>query len=305
MSCLLHPPQALKVELILDAKASLGEGLCWDARKAVLYWVDILAHEVHIFDPSIPADSNQPQDQVIDVGQYVGAVVPRKSDGLLLAVHHGFAILDLKTEKLKIINDPESHLPNNRFNDGKCDPAGRFWAGTLDLGAKPAAGSLYCMDTDQTVRKALDNVTISNGLAWSLDHSTMYFIDTPTKQLSAYDYDIDTGHIGNQRVVITFPKNMGHPDGMTIDTEGMLWVALYGGSCVSRWDPSNGKLIQKISVPATNVTNCTFGGPSLDRLYITTAREGLDEAALGQQPHAGGLFCATPGVSGLPAVEFG
>lgn len=223
----------------------------------------------------------------------------------MVALHHGFASLDLETEELTIIHDPEAHLPGTRFNDGKCDPAGRFWAGTMSLGSDPpGAGSLYVMDTDLSVRRALEKVTISNGIVWSLDHSTMYYIDTPTREVSAFDYDIETGAISNRRAAVTIPEGYGSPDGMAIDVEGMLWVAVWGSSEVSRWDPTSGELLQTISVPATQVTACAFGGPDLDQLYITTARIRLDEQALADQPHAGGLFRARPGVRGVEAYEF-
>ncbi len=286
------------VELVVDAKATLGEGPIWHAQRQVLYWVDILEKKVHIYDPAAN------QDRAIDVGQYVGTVVPRKSGGLMLALHHGFASLDPDTQQLQIIHDPESHLPDTRFNDGKCDPAGRFWAGTMSLTGAAGAGSLYCMDKDLRVRKILDKVTVSNGIAWSLDHKTMYFIDTPTQAVAAFDYDIETGSIANRRVVVSIPKEDGLPDGMTIDAEGMLWVAHWGGSRVTRWNPANGKLLQTISVPAAQTTACWFGGPDLDVLYITSARHGLNERALAEQPYAGGIFCVRPGVRGLEAYEF-
>lgn len=286
------------VELVVDAKATLGEGPIWHAQKQVLYWVDIMEKKVHVYDPATN------QDRAIDVGQYVGTVVPRKSGGVMVAVYHGFASLDLDTQQLKVVHDPESHLPDTRFNDGKCDPAGRFWAGTMSLTGVAEAGSLYCMDKDHRVRKMLDKVTVSNGIAWSLNQKAMYFIDTQTHTVDAFDYDVETGSIANRRVAITIPEKDGFPDGMTIDAEGMLWVAHWGGSRVTRWNPANGKLLQTIPVPATQSTACWFGGPRLDVLYITSARIGLDERALAKQPHAGGLFRVRPGVRGLEAYEF-
>ena len=286
------------VELVLDAKATWGEGPVGGGQKDVLYWVDIPKQEVHIFDLSTL------EDRAINVGQSIGTVVPRKAGGVMLGLHHGLASLDLETEKLEIIHDPESDLPNNRFNDGKCDPAGRFWAGTLDMDNRPEAGSLYCMDQDLSVRRMLEKVTCSNGIAWSLDHSTMYYIDTVTHKIEAFDYDLETGTISNRRPAITVPEEMGHPDGMTIDAEGMLWVALCLGGCVARWDPASGKLLQKIAVPVKTVTACAFAGPNLDELYMTTGRKHLDENALRELPFAGGIFRATLGVCGIRAYEF-
>ncbi|HIJ73552.1 MAG TPA: SMP-30/gluconolactonase/LRE family protein [Candidatus Hydrogenedentes bacterium] len=287
------------VELIIEAQATLGEGAIWDSKKRLFYWVDILEKQLHIFNPATS------EDRTFYLDQYVGTVVPRKAGGLMLGLYHGFASFDPDTQALEIVHDPEPGRDTNRFNDGKCDPAGRFWAGTMELEGRPGAGSLYCMDTDLSVRRMLEKTGISNGIAWSLDHTTMYYIDTLTWQVAAFDYDIKTGSIANRRPTITFTKEMGHPDGMTIDEEGMLWIALCFGGRVTRWNPSNGELLQSIHVPARLVTSCAFGGPNLEQLYITTARVTLDEAALRELPLAGSVFRAEPGVRGIPAYEFG
>lgn len=286
------------VELVLDAKAKLGEGPIWDADRQLLYWVNILDNELHIYKPSTE------QDRVIDVGQYVGTVVPRRAGGVMLALHNGFAHLDLETEQLTPLTDPEVHLPDNRFNDGKCDAAGRFWAGTMSLKGGKKVGSLYRLDPDHTVHKMLEEVTTSNGIAWSFDNDIMYYIDTPTGTVDAFDFDLETGTISNRRTVITFPDGVGKPDGMTADSDGMLWVAHWGGGRVTRWDPHAGQLLQTVEVPAPNVTACAFGGSDLDQFYITTARNGLDDATLAQYPHAGGLFRTFVGVRGIRACEF-
>ncbi len=288
----------MNIELVINAKATLGEGAIWDTRRKRLYWVDIHEGKVHIYNP---ADET---DQVVKVGQRVGAVVPRRGGGLMLAVHHGFASLDLETNELTIIDDPEKDLPDNCFNDGKCDPAGRFWAGTVSINSEPGAGSLYCMDTDRSVRRMFGGVTCSNGIAWSLDRSTMYYIDTPTRQVDAFDYDVETGEIANRRAAVTVPEKMGKPDGMTIDAEGMLWIAMWEGSRVTRWDPRAGTLEQTIPIPALRVTSCAFGGENLDELYVTTARIRMTETQLAEQPHAGGVFRVRPGVRGIEAHEF-
>jgi len=285
-------------ELVLDARAVVGEGPCWDARRQLLYWVDILSHELHIYDPATSTD------RAINVGQYVGAVVTRAGGGVMLALHHGFGAFDPDSGQLEIIHDPEAHLPGSRFNDGKCDPAGRFWAGTLPLDNSPEIASLYCLDTDLTVRTMLTGVSNSNGLAWTQDNATMYYIDTPTHQVAAFDYDRTSGEISNRRVAFEVPSESGWPDGMCIDAEGMLWIGVWGGGEVSRWDPTSGSRVGGVRVPATQVTSCAFGGADLDELYITTARMDLDEAALAEQPFAGGLFRARPGVKGLPTFEF-
>jgi len=288
-----------QAETIIDAKATLGEGPIWDAKKQLLYWVNIMESQVSIYDPSSQTN------RTIDVGQYAGTVVARASGGLMLALHHGFASLDVETEEVTMIHEPEPDKPNNRFNDGKCDPAGRFWAGTMSMEERASVGTLYCMETDHTVRSMVENVTISNGLVWSQDNSTMYYIDTPLGTVDAFDYDLETGNIGNRRPVITIPDGQGFPDGMTMDAEGMLWVAHWDGARVTRWDPQSGTLLDTVHVPATQVTACAFGGPNLDQLYITSARRGLDEAALAEHPEAGNVFVTEVGVSGLEAFAFG
>lgn len=287
-----------KVELVLDARAEVGESPIWHAQRQVLYWVDILKCQVHIYNPATK------RDRAIHVGQFVGTVVPRKAGGVMVALQRGFARLDLNTEMLDFIADPEADKPGNRFNDGKCDPAGRFWAGTMPIEGAEPTGSLYCLHANLTVKKMLSPVTCSNGIAWSLDKKTMYYIDTPRMTVDAFDYDLATGNIANRRTAITIPPGIGSPDGCTLDAEGMLWIAHWGGSRVTRWNPASGQLLDTVPVPATNVTACAFGGPNLDRLYITTARVGLDSAALRQNPREGGLFVAQPGVTGLEACEF-
>ena len=287
------------MELILDAKATLGEGAIWDARAKVLYWVDIEAGRLHVFDPSTGSD------QAFELGQMVGTVVPRARGGVMLALERGFAAFDPATGRLSPWADPEEHLPRNRFNDGKCDPAGRFWAGTISLDRRPGAASLYCLEPDGSVRTMLQGVTNSNGIAWGLDRQTMFYIDTPTRQVTALDYDMRTGRIENPRTAVTVPPDLGKPDGMTIDAEGSLWIALWDGGCVTRWDPRSGRLLETLAVPARRVTSCAFGGPDLDELYITTARTGLTESDLAGQPYAGGLFRARPGPRGMKAFEFG
>lgn len=287
-----------EVELVVDAKAILGEGAIWQASKGCLYWVDIEGGLLHVFDAATG------RDRAVPVGTKVGTVVSRASGGLLLALQSGFAFFDPDRGTLTPIADPEAAIPGNRFNDGKCDPSGRLWAGTMDGDLAPHAGGLYRLDTDLSVHRVLGGVTISNGLAWSFDRRTLYYIDTPTRAVSAFDYDDETGAISNRRDVVTVPDELESPDGMTIDAEGKLWVAHWGAGAVCRWDPESGHLLQKIDVPAAHTTSCAFGGEDLGDLYITTARSGLSEEDLEAQPLAGGLFRVRPGVSGVPAFEF-
>lgn len=287
-----------ETELVLDAKATLGEGPCWDAEKQLLYWVDIKEKKVNIFNPA------SGENREIQLDQNIGTIVPRNAEEVAVALEDGLYLLNLETEKLTLIKELESDIPSNRFNDGKCDPAGRFWAGTMDKQGAGAEGALYCLDTDQQVEKKLDQLGISNGLAWSPDNRFMYFIDTPTKKISRFDFDLGTGAIENRTEVISFPEGDGAPDGMTIDGEGMLWIAHYGGGKVSRWNPHTGKKLSEIKVPAKNVTCCTFGGEDLKDLYITTARDGLNEEQQKEYPLSGGLFRVKTDVKGSPAYSY-
>jgi sugar lactone lactonase YvrE len=289
----------MNVELVVDARAELGEGPVWDCVLKRLYWVDIEGRTLHIYQPGGEAD------RAFSVGCRAGAVVPRAAGNLVLATEYGFEQFDLETGQRTRWADPEEHLPNNRFNDGKCDPRGRFWAGTMSMVGQAKAGSLYVLETDHCVRHVLGSVTTSNGLDWSPDRSTMYYIDTPTMIVRAFDYDADRGTITAERTVVRIPEGVGRPDGMTVDAEGMLWVAHWDGGRITRWNPTSGQLLATVLLPADRVTSCTFGGDRLDTLFVTTARHGLTPAQLDEQPHAGGLFALRPSVCGLPGSQYG
>ncbi|WP_085505003.1 SMP-30/gluconolactonase/LRE family protein [Thalassobacillus devorans] len=286
------------VELVFDAKAQLGEGPSWDREQQVLYWVDIEGKKVNIFDPS------SGKNREIPVDQRLGAVVPRNSGGAIAAMENGYYTLDLETGETRPIIDPEEGMTENRFNDGKCDPEGRFWAGTMSYSGIPENGALYCLDTHMKVEKKVDHVSTSNGLAWSPDHHFMYFIDTPTKQVVRYEYDQGSGTIQNPAIVVEIPDGEGKPDGMTIDMEGNLWIAHWGGSKVSVWNPDKGEQLRTIPVPALNVTSCAFGGKEMNELYITTASVGMEEEDLRKYPSAGGLFKVKTEVTGAPSYPF-
>jgi sugar lactone lactonase YvrE len=284
------------LELILDARSVVGEGAIWDEEKQVLFWVDMFPGLVHVYDPA------SGKDHSMRVGQPVGTVVPRASGGLMLAVRDGFMSLDPESGRTELVAAPPGHEPENLFNDGKCDPAGRFWAGTKEAPARK--GALFRLDRDLSVHRMLGDIACSNGLAWSLDKKTMYYIDSVTMKIEAFQYEIMTGVISNRRTVVSVAKEHGIPDGMTIDAEGKLWVAHWDGWCVCRWDPPTGDLIRKVRLPVARPTSCAFGGPMLDTLYITSATFELNAATLEKQPSAGGLFRFKPGARGLPAFSF-
>jgi len=288
-----------KLELTLDARAALAETPVWDDRQQQLYWVDIEGCAIHCLDPATGTDRSYV------LNQRVGSIALRENGGLIAALQHGFYQIDYENQSYKAIADPEADLPDNRFNDGKCDPAGRFWAGTMGM-SKPRrpVGALYLLHADHRIEKKVTGVKTSNGLAWSLDQRTLYYIDTACQSVDAFDYDQQTGAIANRHTAIRIPVDQGRPDGMTIDRDGMLWVSHWAGWQIARYNPLTGEQLATISVPAEKVSCCTFGGPQLDWLYITTAREGLSDEELEKQPHAGGIFRVQVPVGGLPVNRF-
>jgi sugar lactone lactonase YvrE len=286
-----------RVDVVLDVHASVGEGPVWDNRTNTLVWVDIMNNAVHVFDPA------SGQDRAVDVGQPVGAAGLRERGGLVLALRDGFAVLDPDLGDLHWVAKVEETVPTNRMNDGKCDAAGRFWAGTMAFAVTPGAASLYRLDPDYRVTRVLTDITLSNGLDWSRDNHQMYYIDSTTQRVDAFDFDLEHGTLGERRAVITVPPELGLPDGMTVDAEGGLWVAVHGSGAIHRYTP-DGKLDRTVRVPARQVTCCAFGGPDLADLYITSMTYGLSLEALGEQPRAGAVFRTRPGVHGRPSYRF-
>ncbi len=276
----------MKAELVADAHAQLGEGPLWDARTDELLWVDIPRGVVHRYDPRTGAD------RPFDAGSYVGAVVPCAAGGYALAVAEGFAHASDDGELTPLA--AVGHGDTVRMNDGACDSRGRFWAGSMRLDEAAGGGCLYRLDPDHSVETICEGVTISNGIAWSVDDTLLYYIDTPTQAIDVFDFDAGSGAVANRRQLVAV-EGPGAPDGMIVDAEGCLWVALWGGGAVRRYAP-DGQLADVIEVPAAHTTKAAFGGPDLTDLYITTAA--------GHEPHAGGLFFAQPGVAGVPAHAY-
>jgi sugar lactone lactonase YvrE len=269
-----------------------GEGPIWH-RDRLLY-VDIEAHKIVAFNPQ------SGEERVWHVNQRVGTVVPRRSGGLAFAGDKGFYFLDETTGHPTPIVDPEAAIDTNRFNDGKCDASGRFWAGTMHLGPKrEATASLYCLHANLRVEKKFGPVTVSNGIVWTAADSTMYYIDTPRRNVIAFDYDGNSGKISNERVAFKTTDHEGSPDGMTIDAKDRLWVAFCHGSAVKCFDPKTGAVLAEVKLPCREVTACAFGGPELKDLYITTGTPGSDV-----EPLAGRLFVAHTDVAGVPSHSF-
>jgi sugar lactone lactonase YvrE len=290
-------PESTEVELVQDARATLGEGPVWDGRTQELVWVDILAGAVHRLDPSTG------RDRVLTVGQPVGTVAVRLSGGYVAALRDGIAVLG-DDGGLAFISDVEAELPTHRFNDGKCDRTGRLWAGTMRFDQAPGSATLYRVDPDHTVTPVVTGLGLSNGLGWSLDGSLMYFIDSLAGGVDVFDFDDGAGITGGPRRLVTFVPEEGLPDGMTVDADGFLWVALYGGGQVRRYSPE-GELDLVVRLPVGRPTSCAFGGAELDELYITTARQGQSSRDLAAEPGSGGIFRFRPAVRGRPDNVFG
>ncbi len=291
-----------EVKCIVDSKSGLGEGPIWSHTRKRLYWVDIDAGLLHSFDPV------HGKNRTWNIGVKVSAVVPRKESaggGVVLATENGFASFDEQSESIEYIADPEEGNRDTRFNDGKCDPAGRFWAGTMSYSRTRGAANLWCLETDYTVAKRVTGVTVSNGITWSLDEKKMYYIDSNEFAVVAFEYERESGSISNPQPAVVVPQELGKPDGMCIDSEGMLWTALFRGGAVARWNPEDGNLLELIKIPSLHVTACAFGGEDLKTLYVTTAREPADEQELVKYPQSGGLFAVCPVVEGAPFFEFG
>ncbi|MDQ2656415.1 MAG: SMP-30/gluconolactonase/LRE family protein, partial [Bacteroidota bacterium] len=237
------------------------------------------------------------------VHKRVGTVVPARNGNLILGLQGEIAELDPVSGAVKSLLQLEPELSDNRCNDGKCDPAGRFWVGTMHLECKPGSGSLYCVDKDLGVNRVLDGLTIANGMGWSPDGTYMYFIDSADYAVRRYKFSRDSIGLEEEKIVLRFEEAEGLPDGMCVDSEGNLWIGFWGGNRIGCYDPVTGKHLIDVKVPAPNVTACCFGGADLKTLYITTAREGLTSDQLREFPLSGSLFAFRAHYSGL-APEF-
>lgn len=305
-------------------RAVLGEGPLWDAKCQCYWWIDIEMKRLLCFR------DEWRQSRTWQLDQIPGAVALRQGGGLVLALQFGFALLEpLSTDrfsnrstvkscdqvrnlaedwKLTMLGSPEPNRPENRLNDGKIDPAGRFWAGTMriDDHMNQFTGTLYSLEPNHSIRAhwGAGTIGVSNGMAWSSDARTFYYVDSPRRLIYAFDYQQDSGEISNCKIAFQVPDNLGYPDGMTIDAEDKLWVALWGASRVARICPSEGKVLDEVILPVSIPTACTFGGPNLDQLLITTASISLTESQRKSEPLAGALFLAEVGTRGFASHEF-
>lgn len=305
MTSILDTPTTLalpgRAHCVHPAGALLGEGTLWSPREQSLYWVDILGRRLHRFRPATGARSSWAFDEEIS------ALAERAyAPGLIVTLRRGFALFDPASDTAPTyLHQPEADLPGNRFNDGKCDAQGSFWAGTMDFDCVAPTGALYRYDPDGRCTRHEEGFAVTNGPTWSADMRSLYFNDTVNGRIYAYDFDAGAGSLSNKRLWLAFAPGDGVPDGMTTDAAGRLWIAHWGGACVSCHDPVTAQELSRVPLPTSHVTNCAFGGPDMCTLFISTARTGLTPEQLADEPLAGGLFAVALDSPGLPAGLFG
>jgi sugar lactone lactonase YvrE len=284
-----------EVTCIADVGAVLGEGPVWVEREQALYWVDIVEGRIFRWSESQEVRS-------FDLGAKVCSLAPRAGGGFVGGSHDGFVAVDPAEGRIELIAAPEPHLENNRFNDGKTDREGRFWAGTMDRLERQASGSLYRLDPSLEWTQVDSGYRVTNGPAFSLDGRTMYHNDSGLQTVYAFDLPED-GTAGNRRIFARFGEGQGYPDGMTVDAENCLWIAFWDGWCLRRLSP-DGEIVDELAVPVQRPTSCMFGGADFRTLFFTSARRDLSDEQLIMQPSAGGLFMTMPGVQGVPETPF-
>jgi sugar lactone lactonase YvrE len=287
-----------EVRCLVDAHCLLGEGPVWDVETHSLWWVDIKAPAIHRLRQDKGKHHTWPAPAP------VGALALRREGGLVLALKGGFAFYDPEHGSLRHVGDLPGHGQGDRMNDGKCDPRGRFWAGTMDDAEAQATGHLYRLDGDHHVTRFEAGFVVTNGLGWSGDGRTMYFTDSPERIIWAYDFDMDAGVPGERRLFAQVPETEGYPDGLCVDAEDHVWSCHWDGARVTRYRP-DGSVQRQVAIPAPRVTSCCFGGERLDTLYVTTATIGMDAAARTAAPHAGAVFAVKGlGVAGRPMPRY-
>lgn len=282
-------------EIAVPPIAGLGEGPRWDAASATLLWVDIPGRCVHRYNPSTGEDTVQ---QVADV---VSLALPRRRGGIVIGLPNGVHHYD--GERFTLLAGIEAERPETRTNDGACDAAGRLWVGTMPFDERSPVAGLYRVDPDCSVTTILSGTTISNGLGWSPSGQSFYFIDSPTRRIDVFDFDMASGALENRRPLAAVEVEGAVPDGLNVDAEGCIWVALHGGWGLNRYSP-DGELVGEVRLPMAMITSCCFGGPGLRDLFVTTRRQGLSEAEAAGQPLAGALLRLDVGAAGLPTHAF-
>jgi sugar lactone lactonase YvrE len=288
-------PRHTDFEIAVLPTAKLGEGPRWDAATATLLWVDIPRRSVHRYDPVTG------EDTVRKVSDVVSLALPRRRGGVVVGLPDGLHCLN--GEHSNGLVAIESKRADTRTNDGACDAAGRLWVGTMALDERSPVAALYRVDPDYSVTTILTGTTISNGLGWSPSGRSFYFIDSPTCRVDLFDCDLATGTLENRRPLAAVEVEGAVPDGLYVDVEGCVWVALHGGWGLNRYSPE-GELVAEVRLPVARVTSCCFGGADLRDLYVTTRRDGLSDAEVAQQPLAGALLRLDVGVTGLPTHAF-
>jgi sugar lactone lactonase YvrE len=282
---------------LTQSPSHLGEGPCWHQDEKVLYWVDILGKKVQRFDPNGILTTSWPLPEM------VGTVAPRKSGGLIVALQNGLAFFDPKDGTLDPL-PPIDTNPRTRFNDGKCDPQGRFWFGSMDIEEKENLGALYSMDGSGTVKQWAEGIGVSNGMTWSSDQERMYYIDSPTRCVDVFDMDSSNGVISNRRVLFQLGEDEGYPDGMTSDAAGNLWIAHWAGARVTQRNPTTGDCLATFPTQAYQTSACCFGGPDLRDLYVTTAQVNLTDSQKADYVDSGHLLRLRVEHPGVPTHPF-
>jgi len=289
----------LQATLMYKIDALLGEGALWNYKTQELYWIDIDRQQFHIYD------TTRETNRSFEMPSKIGTVVLYKQNEVVVALEDGAYFFNTKRKQLKTLAKIDQNGKNVRFNDGKCDPSGRFWVGTMHNDCADPIGNLYRVDKDGRVNTMLDNITISNGIVWNKAKDIMFYIDTPTGKIVAYAYNDSDGSLSQQKTIVKIDEAIGFPDGMAIDENDNLWVGMWNGNAVLCFDSQTGKILKRVNVPAHNVTACAFGGPNLDQLFITTSSNDMTEEEKKKFPLAGSLFFVKPGVRGVKSNSFG
>lgn len=289
--------QIWKASSLNNPKSILGEGAIWSSFHNAFFYIDIEGKKVCKIDLISKITKEQ------QLHEKIGTVVLTEDGRLILGLENSISIFDFDTNKLQELVKLEPEIPTNRSNDGKCDASGKLWIGTMNHEAKGKAGTLYRFDSTEIIKK-IKNRKVSNGICWSIDNTKMYYIDSYDYNIKKYDFDLDSGTITNESIIVEMNNPAFTPDGMTIDFQGMLWVAMWGEGCVNRYDPNSGELLGKVIVNAPNVSSCAFGGTNMTQLLITTASTALTPLQFTNFPESGTLFLVDLEIKGMEMNQF-